>query len=189
MTPMQHTPSHAAMPKRSRQQRPPGRGRHGSPSAGYVTERRPGKFRVHPTGTGQDATLDVMDHQGAGRTRPTADTRRRPPWPSPDGPAYAYPGDSAFEGDSAFAERATGPLPLRSPGSSGTQPVLAAGSGAHRVLDPGSGSHPALGPAGSPGSPGRTPARGFPPARDQAEAPTGSFSPWHTPADGFAVQD
>ena len=114
-----------------------------------------------------------MDHQGAGRTRPTADTRRRPPWPSPDGPAYAYPGDSAF------AERATGPLPLRSPGSSGTQPVLAAGRG----------TQPVLGPAGSPAAAGRTPARGFPPAREQAEAPTESFGPWHTPADGIAVHD
>jgi len=120
-----------------------------------------------------------MDHQGAGRTLPTADTRRRPAWPSPDGPAYAYPEDSAFGGDSAFAERATGPLPLRSPGSSGTQPVLAAGRG----------TQPVLGPAGSPAAAGRTPARGFPPAREQAEAPTESFGPWHTPADGIAVHD
>jgi len=181
-----------------------------------------------------------MDHQGAGRTRPAADTRRQPPWPSADRPGYpersafpedsAIPGESGFPGDSGFGER-TGSLPARAPGSSpaasgpqrvlgtgtgpqrligpgGTQPVLAAGSGAHRVLGPGtgpnrlivpgsgaqptlgrgSGAQPTVSPAGSPGAPGRTPTRGFPPAREPAEPPTGSFGPWHTPTGPLPAQ-
>jgi hypothetical protein len=98
-----------------------------------------------------------MDHQGAGRTRRAAATRRQPPWPSPDGPGY--PEGSAFPGDSGF------------PGG-GTQPILAAGSGAHRVLGPGTG-----------------PTRGFPPAREAAESPTGSFGSWHTPTGPLPVQN
>jgi hypothetical protein len=90
----------------------------------------------------------------------------------------------------------------------GIQPVLAAGSGAHRVLgpgtgpnrligpgsgaqptmSPGSGAQPTLGPAGSPGAAGRTPTRGFPPAREPAESPTDSFSQWHTPTGPLPVQ-
>jgi hypothetical protein len=132
-----------------------------------------------------------MDHRGAGRARPTADTRRQPPWPS-DGPAYRD--TAAVPGGSASGER-TGPQRLADPGSgsqpvltagSGSQPVLTAGSGAHRVLGPGSGSHPALDPAGAPG---RTPARGFPPARDQAEPPADPVGAWHTPTGPLAVQD
>jgi hypothetical protein len=135
-----------------------------------------------------------MDHQGAGRTRRATDTRRQPPWPSPDGPGY--PEGSAFPGDSGF------------PGG-GTQPILASGSGAHRVLgpgtgpnrlfapgsgaqptlSPGNGTQPAIGPAGSPGAPGRTPTRGFPPAREPAESPTGSFGSWHTPTGPLPVQN
>jgi hypothetical protein len=101
-----------------------------------------------------------MDHQGAGRTRRAADTRRQPPWPSMDGPGY--PEGSAFPTD---------------PGG-GIQPVLAAGSGAQ----------PTLRPAGSPGAAGRTPTRGFPPAREPAESPTDSFSQWHTPTGPLPVQ-
>jgi hypothetical protein len=99
-----------------------------------------------------------MDHQGAGRTRRAADTRRQPPWPSMDGPGY--PEGSAFPTDSGF------------------QPVLAAGSGAQ----------PTLRPAGSPGAAGRTPTRGFPSAREPAESPTDSFSQWHTPTGPLPVQ-
>ena len=124
-----------------------------------------------------------MDHQGAGRTRRAAGTRRQPPWPSADSP--------------------TGSLPVRSPGASpagtGPQRVLGPGTGPNRLvtpgngtqptLSPGSGAQPALGPAGSPGAPGRTPTRGFPPARDPAESPTGSFSQWHTPTGPLPVQD
>ena len=101
-----------------------------------------------------------MDHQGAGRTRRAADTRRQPPWPSMDDPGY--PEGSAFPTD---------------PGG-GIQPVLAAGSGAQ----------PTLRPAGSPGAAGRTPTRGFPPAREPAESPTDSFSQWHTPTGPLPVQ-
>jgi hypothetical protein len=77
-----------------------------------------------------------------------------------DGPGY--PEGSAFPTD---------------PGG-GIQPVLAAGSGAQ----------PTLRPAGSPGAAGRTPTRGFPPAREPAESPTDSFSQWHTPTGPLPVQ-
>jgi hypothetical protein len=141
-----------------------------------------------------------MDHRGAGGARSTADVRRQQPWPSPDGPAYS--GDAA-----------TGPQRISGSGSvglgSGSQPVLTAGSGAHRVLGPGtgpnrlispgtggnpvlgggSGSHPVLSSAASTGAQARTPARGFPPARDPAEPSTGSFGPWHTPTGPLPVQD
>jgi hypothetical protein len=153
-----------------------------------------------------------MDHRGAGSARPTADARRQPPRPSPDGPGYRDA--PSFSGGPAFGER-TGPQRLAGPGS-GSQPVLGAGSGAHPVLAPGSGSHPVLGPgsgshpvlgpgSGShpvlgPGSgshpalgpasaPGRTPARGFPPASDPAEPPAGSAGAWHTPTGPLAVHD
>ena len=56
-----------------------------------------------------------MDQQGAGRTRPAADMRRRPSWPSPDGTWSA-----------ADAET-TGPLSVRSSGyraASGAKPRL-----------------------------------------------------------------
>jgi len=67
-----------------------------------------------------------MDHQGAGRTRRAADTRRQPPWPSMDDPGYpegsAFPGGSLLPGDSGFPGDAgfsgTGPLRL-----TGSQPV------------------------------------------------------------------
>ena len=52
-----------------------------------------------------------MDHQGAGRTRRAADTRRQPPWPSMDGPGYpdgsAFPADSGFPGDPGFPDNGT----------------------------------------------------------------------------------
>jgi hypothetical protein len=81
----------------------------------------------------------------------------------------------------------------------GARPGLAAGSGAHRVLGPGtgpnrligpgSGAQPTLGPASSPDTAGQTPTRGFPPAREPAESPTGSFGPWHSPTGPLPVQD
>jgi hypothetical protein len=67
--------------------------------------------------------------------------------------------------------------------------LIGPGSGAQPTLSPGSGAQPALGPAGSPGAPERTPTRGFPPAREPAESPTGSFGPWHTPTGPLPVQD
>jgi hypothetical protein len=125
-----------------------------------------------------------MDHRGAERARPTADARRQPPWPSPDGSAYP---DT----------------------SSGAQPVLAADSGAHRVLGPGTGPNRLIGPGTGPNrltgpgtgpnrltGPGtgpnrlaHTPTQGFPAVRDPAEPPTGSFGPWHTPTGPLPVQD
>lgn len=123
-----------------------------------------------------------MDHQGAGRTRRAADTRRQPPWRSVDGPGYpegsAFPGGSLLPGDSGFPGDAgfggTGPLRLTGP---------------NRLIGPGSGAQPTLGPAGSPDTAGQTPTRGFPPAREPTEAPTGSFGPWHTPTGPLPVQD
>jgi hypothetical protein len=108
-----------------------------------------------------------MDHQGAGRTRRAADTRRQPPWPPVDGPGYPE-GLAAGTG----AHRVAGP-----------------GTGPNRLIGPGSGAQPTLGPAGSPDTAGRTPAHGFPPAREPAESPTGSFGPWHTPTGPLPVQD
>jgi hypothetical protein len=101
-----------------------------------------------------------MDHRGAGRARPTADTRRQPPWPPPDSPAY--PDTPAIPGDSAFGGR-TGPLPVRSSGSSpagtGPQRVLGPGTGPNRLIGPGTGGNPVLGGGGAMG---RTPSQGFP---------------------------
>jgi len=126
-----------------------------------------------------------MDHRGAGSARPTADARRQPPRPSPDGPAYRDAGSGAHPVLTADS----GSQPVLAPGS-GAHPVLGPGSGSHPALGPGSGSHPALGPAGAPG---RTPARGFPPARDPAgppaQPPAGSSGAWHTPTGPLAVQD
>ena len=132
-----------------------------------------------------------MDQQGAGRTRPAADSRRQPPWPSLEGPED--PERAAFPEVTAPPER-TGPLPVRSPGyggaGTGPQRVLGPGtgpgrligsdSGANPVLGRGSGAQPVLGPAGS--GP-RTPAQGFPAGRELAEPSPGSFSPWHAPRD------
>ena len=83
---------------------PPRGGCHGSPPVSYT---RAGKFRDHPTGTEQNATLDVMDHQGAGR-RSAADTRRQPPWPSLEG------GDDSGVPASRPAAETTGPQRIRS---------------------------------------------------------------------------
>jgi hypothetical protein len=75
-----------------------------------------------------------MDHQGAGRTRSAADTRRQPPWP-PLEPSEDREG--------------TGPRTARSPGygvtGSGAQPVLSAGTGPQRVLGPGTGPQRLIG--------------------------------------------
>lgn len=121
-----------------------------------------------------------MDHRGAGRSRPAADTRRQPPWPSLEGADDSSHGDSGLA-DDRFGE-ATGPLPVRSPSpspgyggygatgsgshrvlgpgtgpqrltgsGSGAQPVLAPGSGAQPVLAPGSGAHRVLRPGTGPG--------------------------------------
>src|SRR5215470_14632049 len=110
-------------------------------NAAYSVSRSDAKARP-PATSGRYARR--MDQRGAGSARPTADARRQPPRPSPDGPGYRdAPG---FPGGSAVGER-TGPQRLVGPGS-GAQPVLAAGSGGQPVLGPGSGSHPALGPTG-----------------------------------------
>ena len=188
-----------------------------------------------------------MDHQGAGRTRRAADTRRQPPWPSADSPGYpegsAFPGGSGFPGEPGFPgdagaqpfpgagtgpqrltgpqhvtgphrltgpqhvtgpQRLTGPQHVTGPqgltgSGGGARAGLAAGTGAHRVLGPGtgpnrllgpgSGAQPTLGPAGPPDAAGRTPARGFPSAREPAESPTSSFGPWHTPTGPLPVRD
>ncbi len=106
-----------------------------------------------------------MDHQGAGRTRRAADTRRQPPWPPVDG--AGYPEGSAFPGGSLLpGQHVTGPQPMTGAGG-GARPGLAAGTGAHRVLGPGTG----------------------PNRREPAESPTGSFGPWHTPTGPLPVQD
>jgi hypothetical protein len=97
-----------------------------------------------------------MDHQGARRSRPAADTRRQPPWPSAAWPSPDDADGSNYGGrlaDDRFGD-GTGPQPVRSPSpgygeygttrsgatGSGAQPVVSPGSSAHRVLDPGTGS-------------------------------------------------
>jgi hypothetical protein len=54
---------------------------------------RTGKFLDNHTGTAQDATLDIMDHQGSGWTRSAADTRRPASWsrPADRTPARGFP--------------------------------------------------------------------------------------------------
>jgi len=103
-----------------------------------------------------------MDHRGAGRAQPTADTR--PPWPSPDG--SAYPDTSG----------------------SGTQPVLAAGGGAHAVLGAGGGAGqlahtPTQGFPAVP-DPAEPPAGSFGPWH----TPTGPI-PVQGDADGYPTDD
>ena len=126
-----------SVPRSDAKARPPPGGGHASPPAAYP---RPGKFRVHPTGTEQNATLNGMDHQGAGRSRPVADPRGQPSWPWPEGGGSGVPEST---GDS----ESTGPLPARWAGYG------PAGSGAQRIL-------------GSETGPLRTPVRGFPPGRE-----------------------
>src|SRR5437588_855314 len=50
-----------------------------------------------------------MDHQGAGRTRRAAGTRRQPPWPSADSPTGSLPvqddGDAYPPDDGGFPEQ------------------------------------------------------------------------------------
>jgi hypothetical protein len=53
----------------------------------------------------------------------------------------------------------------------------------------GTGPQRPLGPAGSPDAQSRTPARGFPPAREPAESSTASFSTWHSPTGPLPAQD
>ena len=81
--------------------------------------RQPGKFYDHLTWTDQDDTLNVMDHQGAGRSRPAADTRRQASWPWP-GPGRQNSGSGA----QPVLGNGTGGYPtLGGPGSGGRVPV------------------------------------------------------------------
>ncbi len=84
---------------------------------------RAGKFCVHPTGTERNATLNLMDHRGAGR-RSAADTRRQPPRRSLAGP----------DGSADLA-------------STGPRPMISSSTGQHQVLPPGTGPRPILSPA------------------------------------------
>ena len=142
-----------------------------------------------------------MDHQGPGRTRSAADTRRQAPWPrlgNPEGAGHqGGPGDfnGEFDGETTadFGQPlfgyGSGAQPVLGPGSGGQavlspgtggQPVLGPGTGGQPVLGPGTGGQPVLGPGsgsqptlGGLSSLGRTPVRGFPPGRGPAEpAPT-----------------
>ena len=122
-----------------------------------------------------------MDHRGAGRARPTADTRRQPRWPSPDGaasPATSGTGPQRVSGPGTGPQRVSGP-------GTGPQRVSGPGTGPQRLTGSGSGAHRVLGGGGA----GRTPSQGFLAARDQAEPPAGSVSSWHTPTGPFTVQD
>jgi len=106
-----------------------------------------------------------MDHQGPGRSRPAADTRRQVSWPWPE--SDPGQGRSADSGPQAVLGAPTGPQRASGAGT-GAQRRIGAGSGAQAVLGNGSGGHPTLGGPG-PGSAGQ----GFPPGHEQ------------TPPDGF----
>jgi hypothetical protein len=132
-----------------------------------------GNFYDHLTRTDQDDTLDVMDHQGPGRRRPAADTRRQPSWSWPDSqPGQGDPGRSADSGPQAVLGSPTGPQRAEGAGT-GAQRLIGAGSGAHPVLGNGTGGQPTL--SGPGGRRGRTPGRGFPPGHEQPETPPGGF--------------
>jgi hypothetical protein len=105
-----------------------------------ATRERPGagKFRVHPTGTKRNATLIGMDHQGAGRDRRAADTRRQSPWPPPEGGGSSSPSPVPDSRDPA----GTGPQPAPTAGygaGTGAQRILGPGTGGQRLLSPGTG--------------------------------------------------
>jgi hypothetical protein len=90
-----------------------------------------------------------MDHQGAGRTRSAADTRRQPPWP----PLEGADGPAGLEGSGAHRVLGPGTGPGRLIGSgSGPNSVLHRGSTPQPVVSPGSGGFP----------PGREPVEPFP---------------------------
>src|ERR1035438_7103889 len=150
-----------------------------------------GNFHDNLTGTAQDATLDVMDHQGAGWTRPAADTRRQASWPWPqDGADGGDPEGSAETGPQAVLRSPGGPSRASRRGTgaqpvmgyrSGAQPVMGYGSGAQPVMGYGSGGQPVLGGLGSPGQADRTPVRGFPLGFEPSETPPDGFSSWSAP--------
>jgi hypothetical protein len=134
-----------------------------------------------------------MDHRGAERARPTADARRQPPWPAPDGSAYpdasgAQPVLAAGSGAHRVLGPGTGPNRLIGPGT-GPNSLIGPGSGGSPVLGGGSGANPVLGPGSGADQLAHTPTQGFPAVRDAAEPPTGSFGPWHTPTGPLPVQD
>src|ERR1700731_3745771 len=131
-----------------------------------------------------------MDHQGAGRSRSAADTRRQPPWPpqeNPDGsgvpestgPLPTWQPGSGASGDegAGYGGTRSGPQRVLGPGT-GPQRLIGSDSGAQSVLNAGSGGQPAL---GSLDSSVRTPVRGLPSVREQPEPAQGEFSPWYTP--------
>jgi hypothetical protein len=94
-----------------------------------------------------------MDHQGPGRTRPAADTRRQAPWPWPastesrgDSGDPVWPPENGIDHRSG-PNRATAPqpaLPLRY-GANAAQ-----GTGASRAVEPASGTHGVIGPRTGP---------------------------------------
>jgi hypothetical protein len=90
-----------------------------------------------------------MDHQGAGRSRSAADTRRQPPWPPFD--------DAGGPGVPESGTETTGPMSIRSPGyggygtgGTGPQRVLSPGTGPQRVLGPGTGPQRLMSPGSGP---------------------------------------
>jgi hypothetical protein len=91
-----------------------------------------------------------MDHQGAGRTRSAADTRRQPPWPAPDGTG---------SGAQRILAPGTGPQPIQEPGTgpqrlagpaTGPQRIQGPATGPQRIQGPGTGPQRLAGPATGP---------------------------------------
>ena len=109
-----------------------------------------------------------MDHGGAGRARPTADARRQPPRPSPDGPAY--PDSPAGTGPQRVLDPATGPQRVLGPRDPAEPPAGSFGpwhtpTGPLAVQDGADGNRPDEGGAvGSP-APADTTGEAAPPGR------------------------
>jgi hypothetical protein len=129
-----------------------------------------------------------MDHQGPGRSRPAADTRRQASWPWPESnPSQGGSGRSAGSGAQAVLGTPTGPQRASGAGT-GAQRRIGAGSGAQPTLGDRSGPQPTLGDRSGPqptlGSPG-SPVRGFPPGHEQT--PPGGF--WYPPREPLTGGD
>jgi hypothetical protein len=88
-----------------------------------------------------------MDHRGAGRARPTADTGRQPRWPSADG--AAYPDTPAGTGPQRVSGPGTGPQRVTGPGT-GPQRVTGPGTGPQRLSGSGTGPQRVSGPGTGP---------------------------------------
>ena len=175
MTPMQHTPSHAAMPKRRRHRALRGEGVTACRQS-TTRERESSATTLPELNRTLLSTLWITRAQDAARPRIRAVSRPGRRWKTPTHraasgswvPRPARSGSSARGAQPVLVSRhrpqsgpvprhrpqpvlsrGTGPNPVLSRGT-GPHPVLSRGSGAQPVLSPGSGPQPALDAPGSP---------------------------------------